>query len=197
MNDLISIAPLYGEHLEHHQIKGAKWGVLHGPPYPLARGKNGRIPKIKKITSEAKQRAAERKAEKAVKKAEKNEKNASDKKEQLKKTIISNPSLLRKNKDIFTKSELEEIMKEIEFDRRLKDVEDQEFKRLVSKGQDISNLFGSVAKIGSSAMGIYNTAVGFHNAFSDGPEWKPAGPKGGEVGKGTKSSKAEAKNTRI
>lgn len=35
MKDLVSIAPIYGDYLAHHGIKGQKWGVKNGPPYPL------------------------------------------------------------------------------------------------------------------------------------------------------------------
>lgn len=28
------------DYLEHHQVKGGKWGVMHGPPYPLSRTGN-------------------------------------------------------------------------------------------------------------------------------------------------------------
>ena len=28
---------IYKNYLEHHQIKGGKWGVMHGPPYPLSK----------------------------------------------------------------------------------------------------------------------------------------------------------------
>lgn len=35
MNDYISTAPLDGYYLAHHGIKGQKWGIQNGPPYPL------------------------------------------------------------------------------------------------------------------------------------------------------------------
>ena len=50
------------DYLMHHQIKGAKWGVFRGPPYPLGSGINTRV---KKKTKEAEKRAEEQKAEKS------------------------------------------------------------------------------------------------------------------------------------
>ena len=35
MKDYVSIAPIYGDYLAHHGIKGQKWGKMNGPPYPL------------------------------------------------------------------------------------------------------------------------------------------------------------------
>lgn len=34
-NTYISTSALYGPYLAHHGIKGQKWGVRNGPPYPL------------------------------------------------------------------------------------------------------------------------------------------------------------------
>ena len=132
MNNQIPVAPLYNGALQHSGIKGQKWGIMHGPPYPLARGKGGRLPAVKKVTSEAKQR----KMEKA---AERKESRAEEKKEQLRKYIVEHPKALYKHKEMFTRDELEDILKEIDFDQKLKDVRRGQLKKTVDTARDIAN----------------------------------------------------------
>lgn len=152
MNNLISVAPLCeGGYLAHHQIKGAKWGIMHGPPYPLARGKGGKLPAVKKVTAEAKQRRAEQKAAKQASRAE-------DKKEALRKYIVEHPNKLYKNKDMFTKAELEDIINEINFDQRLKDVKRNNFKKTVDSIKDVAIFTTSVKNIATSAVDTYKAA---------------------------------------
>lgn len=148
MNTLVSIAPLQGDYLSHHQIKGAHWGILHGPPYPLVRGKGPK--KIKKASKEAIKRV-EKQAEEGVPGAEK-------KKAELRKYIVEHPNKLYKHKEMFSREELEDIIKEIDFDRKLKDVKRNEFSRFVNDVRDVANLAISVKNITGSAVDIYKSA---------------------------------------
>lgn len=68
------LASLDPEYLEHHGIKGQKWGVEHGPPYPLKRGVSARIKRAAKsvknrVEANRKQRAAKKEAKEAKRKA--------------------------------------------------------------------------------------------------------------------------------
>lgn len=69
---LASLGPNY---LEHHGIKGQKWGVEHGPPYPLKTGVSARIKRaaksVKNRVESNRQQKAERKAAKQEAKEEK------------------------------------------------------------------------------------------------------------------------------
>lgn len=69
------LVSLDAEYLEHHQIKGAKWGVKRGPPYPL---ESGIRTKIKKFSSAAKKRIEENRKQKQ-KKQEEEKKASADK----------------------------------------------------------------------------------------------------------------------
>lgn len=135
-------------YLAHHQIKGAHWGILHGPPYPLARGKGPK--KIKKASKEAIKRV-EKQAEEGIPGAEK-------KKAELRKYIVEHPNKLYKHKEMFSREELEDIIKEIDFDRKLKDVKRNEFSRFVNDVRDVANLAISVKNITGSAVDIYKSA---------------------------------------
>lgn len=173
MNTLISIAPLQGDYLAHHQIKGAHWGILHGPPYPLARGKGPK--KIKKASKEAIKRV-DKQAEEGVPGAEK-------KKAELRKYIVEHPNKLYKHKEMFSKEELEDILKEIDFDRKLKDVKRNEFSRFVSDVRDVANLAISVKNITGSAVDIYKSANTIGDILA----------KRGEFASKQDSSKSESK----
>ena len=181
MNNLISIAPLQGDYLAHHQIKGAHWGILHGPPYPLARGKGPK--KIKKASKEAIKRV-EKQAEEGVPGAEK-------KKAELRKYIVEHPNKLYKHKEMFSREELEDIMKEIDFDHKLKDIKRNEFSRFVNDVRDVANLTISVKNITGSAIDIYKSANTISDILAKRGEFSSKPTK--EESK-KESSKSEAKN---
>lgn len=44
----------YRNYLSHHGIKGQKWGVMHGPPYPLGSHTSAMIKNGKKVAAKAK-----------------------------------------------------------------------------------------------------------------------------------------------
>lgn len=58
------------EYLEHHGIKGQKWGVEHGPPYPL---KNGVSARIKRAAKSVKNRVESNRQQRTAKKEAKEE----------------------------------------------------------------------------------------------------------------------------
>ena len=197
MNNQISVAPLYEDYLAHHQIKGAKWGVMHGPPYPLSRGKGGKLPAVKKVTSEAKKRREEKKAQKTESRAE-------EKKEQLRKYIVEHPKTLYKHKEMFTKTELEDILKEIEFDQKLKDVNRNQFKKTVDTVKDVATLTISMKNIASGAVDLYKAGQNIQNilkgkgVFDSGsdkkesPTQKQQEPKKDSKTKASSSSKTDS-----
>lgn len=185
MDTLISVAPLQGDYLEHHQIKGASWGVFRGPPYPLARGKSGGKPKIKKVEKSAINRV-ERQVDSGVS-------GAAAKKEALRKYVIEHPNKLYKNKDMFSKEELEDIMKEIDFDRKLKDVKRNEFKRFVDTAKDVAALTISIKNIADSSVGIYNKTQEIAGILSKSKNSSDDKSETAKSEKDSKSDKSEKK----
>lgn len=187
MNNKISVAPLYEDYLAHHQIKGAKWGVMHGPPYPLSRGKGGKLPAVKKVTSEAKKRREEKKAQKTESRAE-------EKKEQLRKYIVEHPKTLYKHKDMFSKAELEDILKEIDFDQKLRDVNRNQFKKTIDTVKDVATLTISMKNIASGAVDLYKAGKNIQNIFK-GKGVFESNPDKKESSNTSDSSKKTDKNT--
>lgn len=108
------------EILEHHGIKGQKWGVRNGPPYPLKRGvSNGEalIGSSSRSGGKVSKRKARKTYKKRVKTLKKARKAAAEKRAQqqeVKKTkeeILASKDLTEifKNKDLFTTKELQDI----------------------------------------------------------------------------------------
>lgn len=58
------------DYLEHHGIKGQKWGVEHGPPYPLKRGVSARI---KRAAKSVKNRVEANRKQREARKVDKEE----------------------------------------------------------------------------------------------------------------------------
>lgn len=102
------------KYLSHHGIKGQRWGVEHGPPYPVRRTAGGKP----KTTSIVKSRLKEKAASRAEKKHE-----------ALKRSVINNPKRLYKNRSEFTDKEINEIMSRIEKNQRMKDLGEKEVQR--------------------------------------------------------------------
>lgn len=68
------LASLNPEYLEHHGIRGQKWGVEHGPPYPLKEGVSSKIKRAAKSVKDRVQQNRAAKKEKATTKSSSEEK---------------------------------------------------------------------------------------------------------------------------
>lgn len=132
--DLVQPSP--EDYFMHHQIKGAKWGVHRGPPYPL---ESGIRTKIKKVTNAAKERAKENREKRATAKQHKEDSKA-EKKETLQDKInkMSNEEL---------KAQINRLKLENEYRSELsKSV--VKGKNFIEKGSDLLNTL----KVGTDAL---------------------------------------------
>ena len=118
------------ETLEHHGIKGQKWGVRNGPPYPLSRGKSGsggrNVRYGGSAPSKRKARKLQKQRVKSLKKARKvREQNRQVKQEQQKskEEILKTKDLsaMSKNSDMFTTQEINDMLNRISTESKLKD----------------------------------------------------------------------------
>ena len=184
------------EYISHHGIKGQRWGVEHGPPYPVKRTSDGKPTKVSIIKKRLKANAEVRATKKAAKKEEREE----EKHKKLRSEAIRNPKSLYKNKDQFSRSEIEEIIKEIEFDRKIKDVQQTEVKRGLDKYKDFQTAFGTTALLMKNAKDIYGVAADVHNAMVDagktsGKKWPTLGGQSEKKdGDSSGSQKSEKKD---
>lgn len=180
--------------IAHHGIKGQKWGVEHGPPYPVRRGAGGkpkttsivksrlkaalndRAESRKKKKDEKEKRIAEIREKKAQKEAEKHVEDY----EKLKEQVIKHPKDLYKKKDSFSKEEIKKLIEEIEFDRKIQDVRDTEIERGLERYKNLGTGVQTTANLAKNLKEIYNVAADVHNAFVEtgrakGAKWPTLG----------------------
>ena len=141
----------YGEpYLEHHGVPGQKKGERHGPPYPLVRDAMGRL----KTKMQEKRKAAT--AAKASQKSKSPEEKAAEEKARLKKDIREHPKKLYEHRDEFSKEEVEEIIKQIQWDRRISDVSKEEHTRNVNTLMNVVRNIGSFAESSNKVISMFN-----------------------------------------
>lgn len=138
-------------HLEHHQVAGAHWGQRNGPPYPLLRDSMGRL----KTKAQAKRKEASERRASAQNKT--SEEKAAEAKEKLKKDILSHPKKLYEHRDEFTKDEIEELIKQINWDRRISEVSKEEHTRNVNNLMNLVRNIGTVAENANKTLQMFNT----------------------------------------
>ena len=148
----------FGDSLEHHGIAGQKWGVKHGPPYPLVEGAKKVTYNLGKMTDKTKasvqkkvssirvSRAAKKTAKAEAKQAKIDAKNA-------KKTNIADagPKQFSKSKQRISDMSSEELQARI---NRLK--LEQEYKKYLNGGVDQQKKAGN----GKSKLDSVLNAVG-------------------------------------
>lgn len=216
------------DYLAHHGVTGMKWGVMHGPPYPLKRTAGGQLDartqlkrKIQAAKSDyaahlARKKIArdERRAEKISKKQEKElakqEKKKTrlaaqesrrllmeekvraadaDKREALKQYVRRNPKEFPKYTDVFSETEINDLISKINLDRRVQDIRDEEVKRrmgrvksLVDNVKTVQNALETTTATYNAAIAIWNT-IGDYNAQKNGMNYKPLPRIGGNKDK--------------
>ena len=207
------------EYIAHHGIKNQRWGVKHGPPYPVRRGAGGK-PKTTSIVKSRLKAALDNRAETLAKKKQDSQKRyeaakekrankaaekAVDEHEKLKKQIVARPKDIYKYRDQFSKSELEQLIKDIEFDRKIKDVKIAEVKRGLDSLNRVRDATQSTSQLLTSAKDIYNLVADVNNAFidsgkSNGKKWTKVGGGGDkkpEAGDTKPDNKKPKVNTRV
>lgn len=139
----------YRESLEHHGVKGMKWGVRKEKESSGRRKYRSKEENAKREKqAKAKISRAKARAEKAKKKAEKD----AARKEKKRKAILENPTLLYKHRREFSQEEIENAVKRFEWEKKLSDYS----KGRLSNGADYIN---TVFKYANNAINVYNTAA--------------------------------------
>lgn len=139
----------YENFLAHHTNKDGVW-FCNGAPVSM----NGLKNALKKASP------AERKKIKETVAKEKER----VVKEKLKRDLVKHPERLYKHKNELSREEVDAIVKEIQWDKSIKDVSDAAHKKNLERIVDLSR---NIASFGTQAWNLYSTTRNFIDAFEN------------------------------
>lgn len=160
--------------LEHHGVKGQSWGKKNGPPYPLSRGKDGKVTQTQKkkkqsliarIRADRQKKVKAKQKEKAkTNKAKEKKKEASENlsKEELREKLLksTDPKFIAKHLDLLETREIQDRINRINTEKSLKDLTiDKSSKKKVDKGMEWVKNVSSIADATSKAAKAYNDVL--------------------------------------
>jgi len=172
------------DYLEHYQIKGAKHGVRRFQNYDGSLTPEGRIrygvgearkkkgegaasaikSAIKNASEKHKASSQAKKEKRAKEEALKKEKTAEERKEELKEYIRKHPKKLPAYSKALTSEECKQVIANIEFDRKMKDIRDAEIERGWRKIERFSNNLGTLSNLLKNGSNLYNNYADIYNA---------------------------------
>lgn len=148
------------DYLAHHGIKGQRWGIRRTPEQLGHKPVKKRESKIKKLVDEA---AKKKQAERAEKRQTKKEESREDLKEYLRK----HPKKITKYNRVLTQEDLDEIVRGIDFDRKLQDIRREDINRGWNKIKDFADHAQTVSLIIKRGSAIYEDTAAIYNTLID------------------------------
>lgn len=158
------------EFLAHHGIKGQKWGIRRTPE------ELGHKPTGKKKKSAVKEYINKQKEIRAAKKGSAKE----EARKLLKDYVRKHPKKLPMYSKVLTKDEVQEVIDNINFDRKLKEIRAQEIEAGWRKVQRTANNIGTLANLINNSKNLYNNSVDIYNHLIRDDETKSPKLKIGE-----------------
>lgn len=158
--------------LTHHGVKDQKWGVTHGPPYPLDKNAARQARKAEKA-KKRKEKERNKRLEKARNTRKKNQeakKRAKEKtdKEEAKETkkrskSLKNPGSMFKNRNRYeyTSEEIQNALNKFDWEQKIQNYSATRLANTAKKAKDIVSLM-------TTGVGAYNTiAATYNDLFSE------------------------------
>lgn len=137
------------DYLAHHGIKGQKWGVRRTPE------QLGHAPKdSKKKNSKIKDKIQDYKSSRKAKS-----------RANLKEYLRDHPKQLPRFKRVITDEEAAEIIKKIEFDRKLEDIRDSEIQRSRDRFKSRAAHLQEMSNMAKSGKNLYNSSMAILDAL--------------------------------
>lgn len=166
--------------LEHYQIKGAKHGIRRFQNYDgtltdAGRARYGIGPAREKKTGDAgnsatgkkkislKEAWAKHKEANAMRKA----KSDAAARELLKKYVRKHPAHLPAFAKVLSQDEANEIIKQIEFDRKLQSIRDDEIQRGWKRVSNLATRLGTLSTLLNNGKNLYNNTAEIYNSMVD------------------------------
>lgn len=146
--------------LTHHGKDGQKWGVMHGPPYPLDRNASVQAKKKKKsLMTKIKDKRKGKQLQKA--RAQKREERA----EREKIINSGDPNQIKKIADKLSDAEMEKALKKLDFNATINSYIANENKYAVEKGkryiETASSTLQTLSNMATTASNVYTTLEKF------------------------------------
>lgn len=180
-----------GAELEHHQVKGARWYVHRGPPYPLDREDKAKNPasmkkgstsyadarkraKKRKAAKKKAQKLMEKAAKKEVKEAKAAEKAENKERDRIAKTArdkakyAKTPESLYKHKELYSVDEIKDILNRFEWEEKVKNFREQDRDRGQKFVERTTKNANNILKLATTAAAGYNLYAAVSNAFGGG-----------------------------
>lgn len=180
------------DYLAHHGTKGQRWGLRRYQNQDGSLTEEGRrrygVGPARSTKSLIKE---QKKKERAKKAEEKRAKKAEADHESLKNYVREHPKALYRHRTQFSAQEIDDIVKTIQTDRKLKDIRNEESRRQWERVQEISNNLGKLKNLAENAKGVYNLACEVNNTLIEAGTFKN-GKRMLKVGE-----KAENKNDNV
>ena len=164
------------DYLVHHGILGQKWGQQNGPPYPLDNSQKT-VAEIKNVARTAinvvKNKKKQIQRNQNLKKARKAREEESERKDIVKKlSTKGSTSEILKNIDKIKVSEYDDIIRRLEFEKKIKDINDDRTKKASETTRSILDTVGKVGATTASVVTAYNNFASAYNTFVTGENHK-------------------------
>lgn len=181
--------------LTHHGVKDQKWGVTHGPPYPLDKNAARQARKAEKA-KKRKERERNKRLAKARKTRKKNQiakkKAAKEEVKEAKKRSksLKNPGSMFKNRNRYeyTREEIQNALNKFDWEQKIQNYSTTRLENTSKKAQ-------SIVKIMKSGVGGYNTVAAVYNEwFAEDKELPIINLPGGDGDGGGKKKKGGGGN---
>lgn len=155
--------------LQHHGVKDQKWGVTHGPPYPLDKNAARQARKAEKAEQRKKQERAKQlakarktrqKNQKAKKKAAEKQAKEEEKNAKKRSKSLKNPNSMFKNRNRYdyTDEEVKNALAKFDWEQRVQNYSTTRLSNTAKKASDI-------VKLMTTGVGAYNTVAAAYNAW--------------------------------